>query len=182
MPKAQDTSKYPERRKRGFEMTSGLLQSRIRKATEARGFAESRLLTHWSEVVGEATAAMARPVSVSYAKDGFGATLTLLTTGAFAPMLQAELPKIKDRVNAVYGYSAISRLRITQTAPTGFSEGRVQFEQKKAEKPFEPTPEVRAEAQFLSADVKDEKLRKALENMANNVLSRTDPTAKKVDR
>lgn len=46
----------PPRRKKGFEATSGLLQSRIRDAIEARGFSESRLLTHWSEVVGEQTA------------------------------------------------------------------------------------------------------------------------------
>ena len=74
---------------------------------------------------------MSRPVKVSYAKGGFGATLTLLTTGAYAPMLQAELPKIRNRVNAVYGHNAISHIRITQTAPMGFSEGRAVFEAPK---------------------------------------------------
>ena len=48
----------------GFKRTYGLLESRIRKAGEARGFAVSRLLTHWDEVAGADIAAMARPVLV----------------------------------------------------------------------------------------------------------------------
>jgi hypothetical protein len=173
MRKAKSAATFVKRRKKGFEMTSGLLQSRIREATEARGFSETRLLTHWVEVVGEQTASMARPIKVSYAKGGFGATLTILTTGAFAPMLQAELPKIQNRVNAVYGYNAISRIHITQTAPTGFSKGRVQFETPQKQAEPAPTPEVQAEARMISADVKDEKLRQILEKMARKVLTKS---------
>jgi hypothetical protein len=186
MRKAKVIKKTPvvagmKRRKKGFEMTSGLLQSRIRNATETRGFSEMRLLTHWSEIVGTQTAAMARPIKVTYAKGGFGATLVLLTTGSFAPMLQAELPKIQNRVNAVYGYSAISRIHITQTAPTGFAEGRVQFEHEKKDKRLAPTPQVRAEASELAQGAQDESLRKALEKLASSFLSRSAETVKKVN-
>ncbi|ATG48222.1 DUF721 domain-containing protein [Celeribacter ethanolicus] len=169
MTSAQTEAK---RRKRGFERTSGLLQTRIREASEARGFSESRLLTHWEEIVGEATAAMSRPVKVSYAKGGFGATLTLLTTGAFAPMVQAEVPKIRDRVNAVYGYNAISRIHVTQTAPSGFSEGRVAFHAPRPEPAPDITPETRAEARALSEGVHDQALRQALEKFAGTFLTR----------
>ncbi|RPE64831.1 hypothetical protein EDD53_2595 [Pacificibacter maritimus] len=186
MSNAKDQKKKPQgfrpkRRKKGFEMTSGLLQARIREATETRGFSEMRLLTHWSEIVGTQTAAMARPVKVTYAKGGFGATLVLLTTGAFAPMLQAELPKIQNRVNAVYGYNAISRIHITQTAPTGFAEGRVQFEHNEKEKRPVPTPQVRQEANALAQGAQDENLRKALEKLASSFLSRSGETVKKVN-
>ena len=61
---------------RGFAQTASLLAPRIRAAAEGRGFAVTRLLTHWAEIVGEAIAAAARPVNVSYGRDGFGATLT----------------------------------------------------------------------------------------------------------
>ena len=88
MTKARNTK--PERRMRGFERTGGLLQTRIRKAGEKRGFAVSRVLTHWPEIVGEDIARVARPVNVSYGKGGFGATLTLLTTGAQAPVLAMQ--------------------------------------------------------------------------------------------
>jgi hypothetical protein len=179
--KTTATAAMIKRRKRGFEMTSGLLQSKIRKATETRGFSEMRLLTHWVEIVGEQTASMARPIKVTYAKGGFGATLVLLTTGSYAPMLQAELPKIQDRVNSVYGYSAISRIHITQTAPTGFSEGRVQFEHVKEKPRSQPSPDVLAEAHDLSAGAQDEHLRRALEKLASSFLHRADNTLKKVD-
>ena len=167
-----DAKTREKRRKRGFERTSGLLQARIREVAEARGFSESRLLTHWEDIVGEQTAAMSRPVKVSYAKGGFGATLTLLTTGAYAPMVQADLPKIHDRVNAVYGYNAISRIHVTQTAPTGFSEGRVVFARPEKTAPVQISADVRAEAKRMSQGVQDEGLRKALEQLVSTYMSR----------
>ena len=77
------------RRMRGFERASGLLSTRIREVGEKRGFAVSRLLTHWAEIVGADVAAVARPVNVSYGRS-IGATLTVLTTGAQAPMLEMQ--------------------------------------------------------------------------------------------
>ena len=105
----------PGRRMRGFEAASGLLRDKIRSLGESRGFAVSRLLTHWAEVVGDEVAATARPVKIGYGKGGMGATLTLLTTGAVAPVLQMQLPAIREKVNACYGFNAISRIHITQT-------------------------------------------------------------------
>ncbi len=165
---------YKDRRMKGFERTSGLLQGNIRKVSESRGFAVSRLLTHWAEIVGEDTAKMALPVNVNYGRGAFGATLTVLTTGAQAPFLQASLPKIKDKVNTCYGYAAISRISITQTAPIGFSEGQVAFEAQKTPKTAELDPEIKAEAQKTATAVVNEDLRRALEALGENVLSRPE--------
>jgi hypothetical protein len=161
-----------KRRAKGFEAASGLLKTRIRSAGESRGFAVSRLLTHWSEVVGEEIAAMALPVKIGYGRGGFGATLTVLTTGAAAPLLQMHLPRIKDRVNACFGYNAISRISITQTAPSGFAEGQVAF--GPAPKTVEPSPDpkVQATARTLSSEINDPTLRAALEALGEKVLSR----------
>lgn len=162
----------PNRRRRGFEPASDLLRDRIRRAGESRGFAASRLLTQWHEVVGEEIAAIARPVKISYAKGAMGATLTLLTAGASAPILQMHLPKIREKVNACYGYNAISRVTVTQTAPTGFAEGRAEFASAPKPPPREPTPEVRQKAQAASIGVENDDLRAALEALGQNVLSR----------
>ena len=161
------------RRMRGFERTSKLLTARIREAGEARGFAVTRLLTHWEEIIGPEMAAIARPVEVTYGRSGgFGATLVLLTTGAQAPMLEMQKDRIREKVNATYGYAAISRVRITQTAPTGFAEGQAQF--TRPAKPEAPAlnPEIATRAQETAAGVHDENLREALEALAQNVLSR----------
>ena len=162
-----------QQRRGRFQRASGLLQSRIRKVGESRGFAVSRLLTHWAEIAGEETAAIALPVKVSYAQNGMGATLTLLTTGAHAPMLQADLPRLIERVNACYGYAAISRIRITQTAPTGFAEGQVAFAPAPQKEPSQPDPKVERVARQTASQIGDDALRTALEMLGRNVLSRS---------
>ncbi|MEC7258544.1 MAG: DUF721 domain-containing protein, partial [Pseudomonadota bacterium] len=124
---------------RGFKRTAIVLNDQIKRAGESRGFAVSRVLTHWAEIAGADIAGIARPVNVSYGRGGFGATLTVLTTGAQAPMLEMQKERLRERVNAAYGYNAISRVRITQTAPTGFSEGQAMFAPQP--KPTAPAPD-----------------------------------------
>ncbi len=164
--KVQDTSTV--RRKRGFERASSLVANRVRAGSESRGFAVSRLLTHWAEIVGPEIAEIARPVEVTYGR-GFGATLTLLTTGAQAPMLDMQKDRIRDRVNACYGYSAVQKIRITQTAATGFAEGQAVFEP--APKAHPKQAEITPEARESAAEVENAELREALERLGANVLS-----------
>lgn len=167
-PKATST-----RRGFGFRRADSLLQGRIRDASASRGFAQSRLLTQWAEIAGPQIAAISRPVEVSYGRGGIGATLVLLTTGSHAPMLEMEAPKLRERVNAVYGYNAISRIRVTQTAPTGFADGQVAFQHATSEfTPPEPSPEIRAKAAEQIGPVSDEGLRTALERLAANIMSK----------
>ncbi len=171
MTKPKSKTPTPKRRKRGFERASGLLTDRIRKAGESRGFALSRLLTHWEDVVGPDTASHARPVKVSYGREGFGATLTLLTSGAMGPMLEMQKDKIRDKVNACYGYAAISRVRFTQTAAMGFAEEGEGFAH--ASKARKPGPEQLKQAASLTKTVQDDSLRQALERLGGNVLNRS---------
>lgn len=159
---------------RGFARASGLMKDRISRASESRGFAQSRVLTHWPEIVGDQIASIARPVEISYARQGFGATLTVLTTGAQAPMLEMQKEQLRARVNSVYGYNAIARIRITQTAATGFAEGKASFEHRpKPETKPAPHPDVVRQAVQTASPVKDQGLRMALETLATNVLSKS---------
>lgn len=155
---------------RGFSRAAGLMQDSIRKATESRGFAVSRLLTHWSEVVGPDLSSVSRPVEVTYGRGGLGATLVLLTTGPQAPMLEMQKDKIREKVNACYGYNAIARIRITQTAPTGFAEGQAVF--APAPKALPVTPEIDTRAQKVADGVTSPELRLALARLAANVQSK----------
>lgn len=163
MPKRESTT-------RGFKRTASVLGGQIRRVGESRGFAVSRVLTHWAEIAGPEIAAIARPVNVGYGRGGFGATLTILTTGAQALMLEMQKEKLREKVNAVYGYNAISHIRITQTAATGFAEGQAQF------KPQEPSRKAAAEpicedAAKAAAPVRDDDLRTALERLGHNILT-----------
>lgn len=148
-------------RGRGFKRAGALVETQIRKVGESRGFAVSRLLTHWTEIVGTDLAKLCRPVRAAYGRGSFGATLTLLASGPAAPIVQARLPELRERVNACYGYNAISRIKITQTAPEGFSE---------PPSPFKPAPHIRPEHPPVASDaldsVRDPDLRAALTSMS----------------
>ncbi len=161
-----------KRRFRGFEATSGLLRDQIRTVGESRGFAVARLLTHWDEIAGAEMAAITRPVKVGYGREGMGATLTLLTTGANAPMIEMQKERLREKVNAVYGYAAIRHIQLTQTAPTGFAEGQAVFGAAPPKVKAQQDPAVQARAAEAATGVADPGLRTALEQLAQNILTR----------
>jgi len=163
------------RRMRGFEPAAGLVKAPIRAVSEQRGFAVARLLTRWAEIAGADFAAITRPVKVGYGREGLGATLTLLVQAAHAPMVQMGLPRLQDRVNAVYGYAAIARISLTQTAASGFAEGQAQFGAVPRAETL-PDPAIMTEAARVAAPVGDAGLRAALEALAQNILTRRKAT------
>lgn len=176
-PSDPDSRKGASRRLRGFEPAAALVATQVRAGAESRGFAVTRLLTHWTEIVGADTAAHTRPVKIAHGK-GMGATLTILTDGAHAPLVQMELPRIRDRVNACYGFNAVARIALTQTAPQGFAEGRAQF-RPSLPRVVQPSPEHLARAEAMAAGFTDPQLAQAMRQLALNILSRRDATDRK---
>lgn len=177
-----DAPKPPRRRMRGFEPAAALLARDIRTGAESRGFAITRLLTNWAEIVGPDLAARTRPVKIGHGK-GFGGTLTLLVTGADAPLIQMQAPQIREKVNACYGFNAVARISLTQTAATGFAEGQAQFAHAPrgagvSGKPAapSPTPACEAQARAIAARFVDPRLSRAMQGLALNILSRKGPT------
>lgn len=138
---ANDTSKPAASRKggnaarprksRGFLRAGALAPAALKTVGAKRGFAELRLLTEWPAIAGAAVAAICKPVKVTYGRrdaPGLGATLVVTTAGARAPEVEMSAPGIIERVNAFYGYRAVSRLAIDQSrAPAmaaGFAEAQ----------------------------------------------------------
>ena len=122
---------------RAAELTPAALKT----AGAKRGFAEFRLLTEWRAVVGEALAAICRPVKVAYGGRGgigLGATLVVAAEGARAPEVEMQSAMIMDRVNAFYGYRAVSRLAIDQSRAPLVEEARRGLAEDAA--PFERAP------------------------------------------
>lgn len=159
------------RRKRGFEAAGTLLASRVQKAAEGRGFAVARLLTHWPEIAGDRLAGMTRPVRISHRNGGFGATLTLLTTGPAAPLVEMQLPALRDRVNACYGYNAIQKIVLTQTAASGFAEGQARFTPAPPAV-RQPDPAAELRAREVAAQFDDATLAEAMARLALNLSDR----------
>lgn len=177
------------RRMRGFEPAAGLLREPIRKVGESRGFAASKVLTHWPEIAGQDLAALCLPVKVSYTEGGFGATLTVLASGAAAPLVQMQLPALRERINAVYGYAAIARIRVTQTsgaiasAPPGLADAPARFAHAPPGNDGQELPNIvppsqqamkraRTVLDGLTESVADTDLRAALQRLADNLTER----------
>lgn len=156
---------------RGFEAAASLVSARLREGAESRGFAVARLLTHWAEIVGTETAACTRPVRVAHGR-GLGATLTILTDGAHAPLVQMQLPRIRDRVNAVYGFNAIARVTLTQTAAQGFAEGQAVFRPAPRGRARPPSPDQIQAAERVAACFADPALAQAMHALALNRAAR----------
>lgn len=157
------------RRRKGWETASSLLADRVRTAGESRGFAVVRLLTHWADIVGPELAAQTRPVKVGYTRDGFGAVLTMQVAGAVAPIVEMQKTRIRDRVNACYGYAAITRIALLQTGAPGLAEGQAAF--VPAPMPA-PDPAMTAVVRQQVGGVHDDGLRQALERLGTHILSR----------
>lgn len=156
---------------KGFTRAGRLLQRDIRKAGESRGFSVSKLLTHWAEIMGEDIAKISLPVQVKYGRQGLGATLTLLTTGANGPVLEMQKDTILAKANSCYGYRAIERIAITQTAATGFAEGAVAFGHKPRKAPDTAPAPITEAARAYAQDIGDTDLKTALERLGQNVIS-----------
>ena len=86
-------------------------------------------------------------------------------------MIEMQKEAIRTKVNAVYGYNAIARIRITQTAPIGFAEGQAEFVPKPKDK-LRPDPALQEQAKQTARTVTDENLRRALEELGRNVLTK----------
>ena len=158
-------------RKHGFKKASILLKRNIQIASESRGFSQSRVLTHWSEIVGEEISSVSIPTKVSYKSNGLGATLTILTSGSSGPVLEMQKQFIKDKINAVYGYNAVHKIKITQSSPITLlrkneNSESIISENKKINVEISPSLEKAV------SEIDDKNLRQALEELAINVFTK----------
>lgn len=175
------TSEPTARRGRSFHRAGTALRRRISEAAAKRGFAEPDILLRWPEIVGAELAEQVRPVQISYgrASPGFGATLVVQVPGARATEIEHSAGRIVERVNAFYGYRAVSRLRLTQASGArgrarGFAEPAAPFAGKPAEPdgpPPEPDPDAQARAAAMVSGIRRPGLRDALARLGAAVLS-----------
>ena len=111
-------NKYPKTRTNKMKRLSNLIDPMIAPSAKARGFTIGRLLSHWHDIVGDMSS-WCRPNAVSFPRDSRkDGTLKLQIASGRGPQAQAMSDVIIDRVNANFGYRAISRVSLTQTLST----------------------------------------------------------------
>jgi hypothetical protein len=91
--------------------------------TRQRGFAGAELLSHWPEIAGERLANHSRPLALRWPVRGEkadpdkarnGATLEIAVSPAFALDLQYAAPQLIERLNALFGWRCVEKLRLLQ--------------------------------------------------------------------
>lgn len=134
------------------------------------GFAYADVLTQWSAIVGTDLGRVSVPEKIRWPRssgpggDGVrrGGTMVLRVAEGRALEFQHLVPRIIERINAFYGYEAVTSLKVMQ-GPVA-APGRAEPQ---------PAPKIVPEALGAhGAAIEDERLRAALERLGAAVLHR----------
>ena len=128
-----------------------------------RGLARAELLSWWPDIVGAAYAGHTAPERIRWPRDGTTATLIVRCDPALSLQFAHETDRVRERVNAYFGYPAVGAVRIVQKT---LGSGRP--ESSKADS-----------GPRISAATKDRldrfegPLRESLRALARNILARS---------
>lgn len=89
------------------------------KALGKKGLGYGKLVTDWKLIVGPDLGDVTAPVKLAFPKgERTDATLTIDIVPARAIEVQHSMPQLIERVNAVFGYRAVARIKLVQRPPT----------------------------------------------------------------
>jgi hypothetical protein len=128
-----------------------------------RGLARAELLSWWPEIVGAAYSGRTAPERIRWPRDGGAATLIVRCDPALSLQFAHETDRVRERLNAYFGYPAVGAVRIVQQA---IGKDQVVPPKIGAAKPISATTESRLEA--VEGPLKD-----SLRALAKNVLARS---------
>ncbi|MBI2707158.1 MAG: DUF721 domain-containing protein [Proteobacteria bacterium] len=89
-------------------------QKIVKPVFKARGLMEGRIITHWSQIVGEKFASLAIPEKITFPKGKRSeGTLHLSVTSAGSLLLHFSQDLILEQINTFFGYKALIKLHMT---------------------------------------------------------------------
>ena len=116
-PAQQIMVKPPKNRLNKMRRLSTMIEPMVAPSANERGFAISRLVSHWHDIVGD-TAAWCRPADIHFPRGSRNnGTLKLQIASGRGPQAQAMSAQIIDQVNAAFGYQAVGRITLVQNLP-----------------------------------------------------------------
>jgi hypothetical protein len=164
---------------RGVRPFSDLLHPTLADALKSRGFASADIIGHWPDIVGTRLAEQSLPLRIQWPPrpktekmdlPRQPATLILRVESAFALEVEMGARQIIERINAVFGWRCVGKLRIRQ--------GPIEHPASRA---APVTPELSPNAaKQLAADldgIEDDGLRQALERLGRHVRGSKPVTA-----
>lgn len=164
----KDQKKDKEKRSYVTQALGNTITKLTRTTYGKRGFADGEILHRWSTIVGDLLAKASHPEKISYptGKNGDGTLYLRVGNPGLALDIQHMEPIILDRINAHFGYRAISRLKMIQ-APLPEIKEKTDFRLRAL------TASERQSLDGLLNMVDDRDLKKVLENLGQAVTGRT---------
>jgi hypothetical protein len=101
-----------------------------RQAFARHGFAEGDVVGHWTEIVGADLARISVPERIKWPRTSAGTgrktggTLVVRAEPGRAIDLQYEGPRIMARINAFFGYGAITQVKVVQASASALQRPR----------------------------------------------------------
>jgi len=131
------------------------------KALGKKGLGYGKLVTDWPLIVGADLGQVTAPVKLAFPRgERTDATLTIDIVPARAIEVQHSMPQLLERVNAVFGYRAVARIKLVQRPPT-------RMPPMANLRPLSPVEE--SQLVELTQAVPDGELRAALESLGRAV-------------
>lgn len=143
-------------------ITSRLLSPALR----SRGITMGRIVTEWQKIAGPC-ADWCDPLTIQFPKgQSINGTLTLSVVPGRGPEIQMQTPLIIRNCNAVFGYAALTRITLTQGTfgPRNMAEPTIHPRKISAQEAANV-----ASAASAITEIKDEELRKALDNLGKSL-------------
>ncbi len=119
---SETAEKKPARRK-GPRPIGDLVLAELDPITRARGFAGAELIARWPEIAGERLAKHSRPLALKWPARGEksdpeqlkgASTLEIAVAPSHALDLQYAAPQLIERLNAMFGWRCVEKLRLLQ--------------------------------------------------------------------
>ena len=108
-------AKLPKHRLNKMRQLSTMIEPMVAPSARARGFAISRIISHWHNTVGDMSE-WCRPADIHFPLGSRNnGTLKLQIASGRGPQAQAMTRQIIDAVNALFGYRAVDRITIVQS-------------------------------------------------------------------
>lgn len=130
-----------------------------RPILKTQGLAGTRILSEWSEIVGEKLADHSIPQKLSFPTgkktDG---NLTIAVQNGFAPEIQHKQALILERLASYFGYKAVARITISHSYVTEAPKAANKIKGK-----------LKASSIDLAKSVEDTELRAALTDIAQTL-------------
>jgi hypothetical protein len=149
--------------KRGAKPIAELIGASLDPLVRKRGLARTELLSWWPHIVGAAYAEHTAPERIRWTRDGTAATLVVRCDPSMALQLAHETDRVRERLNAYFGYAAVGAVRIVQY-PVGRRDSPPVHRKPAQELPIHLEKRIEG---------LDEPLRKSVAALARGVLARS---------